>query len=169
MAISESLQNAIRFDYVSTNISIRALADKYGLSKSMIERMIKKGGWAEERSKMLDVAQARAKKRIEEMERLAETDARQRAEAARQGYEMRLDEYVDALAGRAERVYNATDKLLALVDRMLENAEAMAPRDLQAMSSTLMNIKQLHDIRPNEESSKSVTIKLEGALAEWAG
>ena len=169
MAISESLQETIHFEYISTDISIRQLAAKYDLSKSMLERLIKKGGWTAEKNRLMDVAQARAKKRIEEAERKAEIEERQRTETARQEFETRLDEHMDALTGRAERVYSATDKLLALVDSMLENADAMAPRDLQAMSSTLMNIKQLHDIRPAEETSKSVIIRLEGALDDWAG
>lgn len=147
MAISESLQETIHFEYISTDISIRQLAAKYGISKAVLERMIKKGGWSIEKRELSKTAY----------------------ETAQRQTETKVGQYVDALTGRAERVYSATDKLLALVDSMLENADAMAPRDLQAMSSTLMNIKQLHDIRPAEETSKSVTIRLEGALDDWAG
>lgn len=161
MAISETLQETIHFEYISTDISIRQLATKYGVSKAVLERMIKKGGWSVEKKAMLETAQRTARKRMAE----AEKTARQQAET-------KIGQYVGALADRAERVYSATDKLLALVDRMLENAEAMAPRDLQAMSSTLMNIKQLHDIKPetvDEDSSGTVEIRLSGELEDWAG
>lgn len=168
MAISETLQETIHFEYISTDISIRQLSAKYGVSKAVLERMIKKGGWSVEKKAMLETAQRAARKRMAE----AEETARQQTKTARQQAETKIGQYVSALADRAERVYSATDKLLALVDRMLENAEAMAPRDLQAMSSTLMNIKQLHDIKPetvDEDSSGTVEIHLTGELEDWAG
>lgn len=150
MAISENLQETIHFEYISTDISIRQLAAKYDISKSVLERMIKKGGWTIEKKNLIETAQR----------------------TARVQTETKTGQYLNCLTDRAERVYSATDKLLALVDRMLENAEAMAPRDLQAMSSTLMNIKQLHDIKPDvgdEDSSGTVEIRLSGELEDWAG
>lgn len=150
MAISETLQETIHFEYISTDISIRQLSAKYGVSKSVLERMIKKGGWTIEKKNLIETAQR----------------------TARVQTETKTGQYLNCLTERAERVYSATDKLLALVDRMLENAEAMAPRDLQAMSSTLMNIKQLHDIKPetgDEDSSGTVEIRLSAELEDWAG
>lgn len=150
MAVSEALQETIHFEYISTDISIRQLAAKYGISKAVLERMIKKGGWSLEKKNLVETAQRTARRQTE----------------------TKTGQYLNCLTERAERVYSATDKLLSLVDRMLENAEAMAPRDLQAMSSTLMNIKQLHDIRPeteDESKAKSIEVKLEGPLDEWAG
>lgn len=150
MAVSEALQETIHFEYISTDISIRQLAAKYSISKAVLERMIKKGGWSLEKKNLIETAQR----------------------TARGQTETKTGQYLNCLTERAERVYSATDKLLSLVDRMLENAEAMAPRDLQAMSSTLMNIKQLHDIRPeaeDESKTRSVEVKLNGPLDEWAG
>lgn len=150
MAVSEALQETIHFEYISTDISIRQLAAKYGISKAVLERMIKKGGWSLEKKNLVETAQRTARRQTE----------------------TKTGQYLNCLTERAERVYSATDKLLSLVDRMLENAEAMAPRDLQAMSSTLMNIKQLHDIRPeaeDESKARSVEVKLNGPLDEWAG
>jgi hypothetical protein len=150
MAVSETLQETIHFEYISTDISIRQLSAKYGVSKSVLERMIKKGGWTIEKKNLIETAQR----------------------TARVQTETKTGQYLNCLTERAERVYSATDKLLALVDRMLENAEAMAPRDLQAMSSTLMNIKQLHDIKPetgDEDSGGTVEVRLSGELEDWAG
>lgn len=150
MAVSETLQETIHFEYISTDISIRQLAAKYGISKAVLERMIKKGGWSLEKKNLVETAQRTARRQTE----------------------TKTGQYLNCLTERAERVYSATDKLLSLVDRMLENAEAMAPRDLQAMSSTLMNIKQLHDIRPDmgdEDSGGAVEVRLTSELEEWAG
>lgn len=148
--MTEELREAIHFEYISTDVSIRQLAAKYGVGKSVIERMIKKGGWSVEKKTLHETAQRTAR---------GQTEAKTR-------------QYVSRLTERAEAIYSATDKLLALVDMMLATAEAMAPRDLQAMSSTLLNIKQLHDIKPEvEEEGKSNEVKVvfEGNFEDWAG
>ena len=162
----------IRYDYLTTTMSLSELAKKYGMTKSSMNRLVKKYEWDIERKqlgiKVERKAKAASAKSEAKRSNKNETERNDKSETT----ETAIEEFITAEAQRREAIYKATDRLLSLADRMLENAEAMAPRDLQAMSSTLMNIKQLHDIRPEAEDdskAKSVEVRLNGPLDEWAG
>ena len=162
----------IRYDYLTTSMSLSELAKKYGMTKSSMNRLVKKYEWDIERKQLGIKVERKAKaapvKSEAKRSNKNETERNDKSETT----ETAIEAFITAEAQRREAIYKATDRLLSLADRMLENAEAMAPRDLQAMSSTLMNIKQLHDIKPeteDESKAKSVEVKLEGPLDEWAG
>lgn len=168
--------DALRNDYITTSMTIRQLADKYGMSKSALDRLVKKRGWNLERKAIeaaaVEMAQEHAKlEAIESVEDSGEETARP--------FVMDWDGTIgtstagqirDALAKRRELIYLTTDELLRLTRTMLKGAKAMSPRDLQAMSSTLMNIKQLHDIRPEEEdkADASINVHMTGDVSSWA-
>ena len=159
MTASE-LEN-LRCDYITSAFSVRQLAQKYGMSKSALDRLVKKQGWNIERKAIEDAATeiAHESTPIE-----FEEDGTELGTVSGQ---MR-----DNLARRKELLYSTADELLKLTRAMLKTSTAMAPRDLQAMSSTLMNITQIHDIRPeteDESKAKNIEVKLEGPLDEWAG
>lgn len=159
MTASE-LEN-LRCDYITSAFSVRQLAQKYGMSKSALDRLVKKQGWNIERKAIEDAATEIAH---ESTPFEFEEDGTEFGTVSGQ---MR-----DNLARRKELLYSTADELLKLTRAMLKTSTAMAPRDLQAMSSTLMNIKQIHDIRPDvgdEDSSGTVEIRLSGELEDWAG
>lgn len=159
MTASE-LEN-LRCDYITSAFSLRQLAQKYGMSKSALDRLVKKQGWNIERKAIEDAATEIAH---ESTPFAFEEDGTELGTVSGQ---MR-----DNLVRRKELLYSTADELLKLTRAMLKTSTAMAPRDLQAMSSTLMNIKQIHDIRPeteDESKAKSIEVKLEGPLDEWAG
>lgn len=159
MTASE-LEN-LRCDYITSAFSVRQLAQKYGMSKSALDRLVKKQGWNIERKAIEDAATEIAH---ESTPFEFEEDGTEFGTVSGQ---MR-----DNLARRKELLYSTADELLKLTRAMLKTSTAMAPRDLQAMSSTLMNIKQIHDIRPDvgdEDSGGTVEIRLSGELEDWAG
>lgn len=159
MTASE-LEN-LRCDYITSAFSVRQLAQKYGMSKSALDRLVKKQGWNIERKAIEDAATEIAH---ESTPFEFEEDGTTLGTVSGQ---MR-----DNLARRKELLYSTADELLKLTRAMLKTSTAMAPRDLQAMSSTLMNIKQLHDIRPDmgdEDSGGAVEVRLTGELEDWAG
>lgn len=173
---------AVRYDYLTNRMSLSQLAQKYGIHKSSVNRLVKKHGWDVEKKMMESQIVVAAKKKTEKPKAEHSTPKRETApktettetkqhEGPREEMVLALGEYIDIEAERRAAVYAATDLLLEQVHRMLQEAQgAMAPRDLQAMSSTLMNIKQLHDIKPDEEDrSKSIMVTLDGPLDEWAG
>lgn len=163
---------AIHFDYLTNRMSLSQLAQKYGMHKSSVNRLVKKYDWDTEKKllegKVVEAAKKKANER--ETEKKRETAERETPEP-REEVVVALNEYIDKEAERRAAIYDASDLLLTQVCKMLEEAGgAMAPRDLQAMSSTLMNIKQIQDIKPEEDGgSKGVRVTLEGQLDEWAG
>lgn len=146
MAEPRQDREAIHREYVTTDISTRALARKHGVAASTINRWIAREGWTIEKKAYLLEAAKRAKDEI----------------ARDQGQE----HYVAALAQRAKRIYCSADLLLDKVDQLLELEDALAPRDLKSISSTLLDIKMIHDIGPQDDGdSKSVVVRLAGDLA----
>lgn len=167
--MSPEMLEDIRLDYITTDISIRDLAEKYGMSKSSLDRLIKKQAWNLERKAIETVAVKKAHKKTPVA---GGTGGTKELEVGDKIGGTTVGQLIDHYARRKELLYATTDDLLTLVREMLKTSTAMAPRDLQAMSSTLMNIKQLHDIKPetvDEDSSGTVEIRLTGELEDWAG
>ena len=165
---------SIRYDYVTANLPLREIGKKYGMSKDAVSRLAKKYGWDIEKKSIEKqivkaARQKSATKANETKKRLkSETEIAVSRENVLAQDVVPTQEDVD----KRVALYRATDTLLELVQVMLDTAEAMAPRDLQSMSSTLLNIKQLRDIKPDDEDeskAKVVEVKLEGPLDEWAG
>lgn len=162
---------AIHFDYLTNRMSLSQLAQKYGMHKSSVNRLVKKYDWDTEKKLLEGKVVEAAKKKANERETVKRETVERETPVPREKVVEALNEYIDKEAERRAAIYDASDLLLTQVCKMLEEAGgAMAPRDLQAMSSTLMNIKQIQDIKPEEDAgSKGVRVTLEGQLNEWAG
>jgi DNA-binding MarR family transcriptional regulator len=155
----------IKYDYLTTGMSLSELAKKYDMTKSSMNRLVKKYEWDLER-KQLGINVERKAKVMSAKSETQRNDRNDKSETT----ETAIEEFISGEARRRAAIYTATEKLLELVYKMLENAEAMAPRDLQAMSSTLINSKQLLDIKPDDAvENKGVVVKMEGPLDKWAG
>ena len=122
-----ALKLEIKTEYITTDESYRSLANKYGISKDQIARWSKHDHWIEERNKYRDSV------------------ATECIQAAKQ----------DVLDRRA-KLFQSVDKLQQRVDQLLDLEDAMAPRDLKSLSSTMMDIKMMLGIRDEvEEDTKS--------------
>lgn len=135
----------IHDEYLNTDISIRGLASKYNIPKGRIESWIKSGNWSTEKKALLSMA-----------ERIA---VDKRADSNRR--------YVDIMAERVDRIYSASDKLLDKVTQLLELEDALAPRDLKSISSTLLDIKMLHGIRDADEDKEDKTLTVTFVKNPW--
>ena len=62
----------------------------------------------------------------------------------------------------------AADKLLAKVYQLLDLDDALAPRDLKSISSTLLDIKMLTDVRDDDGDKEPVTIRFAGNADDYA-
>lgn len=137
----------IHQEYISTDISIRQLAAKYNVGASTINRWIAADGWS-----------------VEKRYYLVEAARRAREELAGD-----RDQYMSALISRNKSLVNSADKLLAKVDALLDLEDALCPKDLKSLSSTLLDIKMLHDVGRDDEPGKNdVCVKLAGDLAAFA-
>ena len=146
MGAKRSDKEAIHLEYISTDLSLRVLAKKHNMSVSTLQLWKNNGHWDVERKAMLAAA----------TERAAENLSTAKAQA------------LDSLAERQEKTLAAADKLLAKVYQLLELEDALAPRDLKSISSTLLDIKMLTDVRDDVGDKEPVTIRFAGNADDYA-
>ena len=115
---------AIRQDYLLTDASQRDLAKKYGVSKSLIAKKAKEEDWKGKRGQFLDKV------------------GNEVIEATRQ-----------IAVDRAIAICESADKLLVKVNQLLDLEDALAPRDLKSISSTLLDLKMIHGIKSEAEKA----------------
>lgn len=137
MGAKRSDKEAIHLEYISTDLSLRVLAKKHNMSVSTLQLWKNNGHWDVERKAMLAAA----------TERAAENLSTAKAQA------------LDSLTSRQEKTLAAADKLLTKVYQLLELEDALAPRDLKSISSTLLDIKMLTDVRDDVGDKEPVTIR----------
>ena len=146
MGAKRSDKEAIHLEYISTDLSLRVLAKKHNMSVSTLQLWKKDGHWDVERKAMLAAA----------TERAAENLSTAKAQA------------LDSLAERQEKTLAAADKLLAKVYQLLDLDDALAPRDLKSISSTLLDIKMLTDVRDDGGDKEPVNIRFVGGADDYA-
>lgn len=146
MGAKRSDKEAIHLEYISTDLSLRVLAKKHNMSVSTLQLWKNNGHWDVERKAMLAAA----------TERAAENLSTAKAQA------------LDSLTSRQEKTLAAADKLLAKVYQLLELEDALAPRDLKSISSTLLDIKMLTDVRDDVGDKEPVTIRFAGDADDYA-
>ena len=94
MGASRNDKSAIHMDYISSDISLRALAKKHKVADSTVRRWAKEDGWIKEKQEFLASAAYQAKKNV---------DARKA-------------QLFGELTDRWERMYSTADALLEKVD-----------------------------------------------------
>ena len=133
MGASRNDKSAIHMDYISSDISLRALAKKHKVADSTVRRWAKEDGWIKEKQEFLASAAYQAKKNV---------DARKA-------------QLFGELTDRWERMYSTADALLEKVDALLELEDtALAPRDLKSISSVLVDIMTLHSAGERRDEAK---------------
>ena len=131
---------AIMQDYILTGASFRDLAEKYGVSKSSIAKKCKTGGWVDKRGQFVDKV---------DKDVLVATK--------------------EVAVNRAMAICESADKLLVKVNQILELEDALSPRDLKSISSTLLDLKMIHGIKDEETSdvNKDINIVMSQELEEY--
>lgn len=115
---------AVMQDYILTGASTRELAEKYGVSKSLIAKKCKSGGWADKRGQFVDKV---------DNDILVATK--------------------EIAVNRALAICESADKLLVKVNQLLDLEDALSPRDLKSLSSTLLDLKMIHGIKTESEKA----------------
>lgn len=117
--------DAIKREYVTTNTSYTILSQKHGIPRSTIAKQGKVKGWADARKEYVDGLATKVAQEVEK----------------------------DTIA-RALAIYRSADKLLDKVNQLLDLEDALSPRDLKSLSSTLMDLKMIHNIKDESEEQK---------------
>lgn len=122
---------SIKTEYITTDISQRDLADKYGVSLMSVNRHSRAEGWMEARENYVNGVYARC-----------------------------LQKATEKQADKFTRFLNSVDKLQAKIDQLLELEDALSPRDLKSLSSALMDAKELYGFKEEEKSEASDAVSV---------
>lgn len=143
-------REAIHQDYIRSDMSLRAFAKKHHLSLSTLHGWKTEGLWDAEKKEFLNKS----------------------AEIARKRADIKLEQQMNGVIDRMEMVLEASDKLLLKVNQLLDlEGDPLAPRDLKAISSVLVDVQTLHSNAGKDEdkADEAVLIRLAGAVDDWAG
>lgn len=112
----------IKAEYITTEISYRKLADKYGLDQATIARRAKKEDWVSKRQRHADKTQAK----------ILDADTRNKA-------------------NRAERLMTVADKLLKKVEMAVDQEGPISAGAIKNLSDALKNIRETQMIRSDQD------------------
>lgn len=149
----------IKAEYITTDISVRDLAQKYGVHYTTVGKKASKEGWQKLRQQQTNTTLTKI-----------------------------LTEVTNQKVDRATKLYNAADELLDKIVTGINSVPIVTPTAAKNYSDALKNIKEIHMIRSTEDmeeqkariaklqkeaqkedkDQKSITIKLEGGLSDYA-
>ena len=112
----------IKMEYITTDITLRELAKKHGVSESMIFKKCSKEKWEAARKQQVSKVE----------EKILQKDANRKA-------------------SRAARLSDAADLLLSKIESGIANAPIVTPTAAKNYSDALKNIKEIHMNRTEED------------------
>lgn len=131
MGKSRTDKEAVRTEYISTDISLRALAKKHNIAQSTIFKWSREGEWNLDKQKFLESA----------------------AHLAQLDLNARKEHILKNLTDRWIKTYETADRILEKVNELLDlRGDVLAPRDLKSLSSIIVDIMTLHSY--SEKRSK---------------
>lgn len=123
---------SIKNEYISSEISMRKLAAKHKVDLKSIATHSKQEGWVAQRKEYQNRVQAKTLQNIEE-----------------------------AASNFQAEVSESARKLLDKVNEVLKLEEALAPRDLKSLSSTLLDLRDILAVggeKDNPENENTLTV-----------
>ena len=148
----------IRAEYITTDISYRKLAEKYGLDQATIARKAKKEDWVSKRQHHADKTQAK----------ILTADTQRKVD-------------------RVGRLMTVADKLLKKVEQAVDQEGPMSANAIKNLSDALKNIRETQMIRSEadmreqearirnlekqaqaEDTDKEIKVTIEGDLEVYS-
>lgn len=136
--ISPEIRERVHQDYITTDLSLRGVAKKHGLSFSTVTRWASEELWSQEKDRLI----LEAEKKL------------------RSALDTQTNRYTGLMAERRDRIYSSADKLLDKVNMLLELDEPLCPKDLKSISSTLLDLKLIHNIKDESEQDTDKVIRV---------
>lgn len=128
----------IRNEYISTNISYRKLAAKYGVSERTLTKKAIREQW-------VALREQRGSKSIQKT----------------------IEKTSDKAAERAANLMTATDKVLRAILKDIEKIEAAdVPYNWKNVTAALKDIKEIQSA--SEDKQQNILVKLQTELEEWS-
>ena len=125
----------VKAEYIAEGTSYRNLCEKYGVNLRTLARRAKKEEWQQRREERVNIVHKKCQQRAEEKAALNS-------------------------AKNVDRMFAATEKLLRKTEQLLEIEDALAPRDLRSLASTLLDAQALMGIRdPKDREEQQARIE----------
>lgn len=155
MGKSRTDKEAVRTEYISTDISLRALAKKHNIAQSTIFKWSREGEWNLDKQKFLESA----------------------AHLAQLDLNARKEHILKNLTDRWIKTYETADRILEKVNELLDlRGNVLAPRDLKSLSSIIVDIMTLHSYSEKRSKAEedgdegnSLDIKFADPEEDWEG
>ncbi len=132
----------IKNEYIAQGTPYRKLCEKYGVNERTLCRRAKKEEWQRLRTECVSKVNEKCQQRT-------------------------IKNEVQKMTRDVDRMFAATDKLLKKAEQLLEIEDALAPRDLRSLSSTLLDVRTLLGIRDEADREEQKT-RIEKMRAEIA-
>lgn len=126
----------IRNDYISTKVSLRALAEKYGVNFSSVQRRCTKEDWVSQRKSMRVKVQSKSSQKIEE-------------------------KISDSEADRMSRILNIADGLIGKIEEAVGVIQPDDARNLKNLVSATNELKKMIGTDGNDSDRKAAEALLE--------
>jgi hypothetical protein len=132
----------IKTEYVVKGTPYRKLCEKYGVSLRTLADHATRENWTEERKKM-------------------------RSAVAKEAQQIATKAGSVAASNRVERLYTASEQLMKKAEQLLYLDEPLSPRDLKALSATLLDARVLMGIRDDDDRAEQ-RVRIDKMRAELA-
>lgn len=134
--------NDVRAEYVTTDVSYRILAEKYGVAASHLGKRAKTEDWTGQRARFVE-----------------------------ETYTKRIEKEKDKSVFRYERIQSVADRLLNLVEKaiktMEESAELKDRQALKIFTGALKDIKDIQDCKATEDEKQAIVVKFDNLPNEY--
>ena len=108
----------IETEYVTSDISQRQLAEKYGICRSTIGKKAAEGNWIEKRNKHRDSVVTKTVAAVE-----------------------------SAMVSRARKVQTVADKLLNKIEAMVDGENPLDTKAIRALTAAVKDLKEIQGVR----------------------
>jgi len=136
--VSEDLKALIKEEYQTTSASLRALSQKYGISKSYLGDLCKKGEWVKTMSLTKKVVRSKIRqevdKRVKDKVAIIE---KQTPAIINEKVENRINEIVEK---KTDNVSSIADRVIALKSQSLVNLKTIQEKNTEAVSQKFIDV-----------------------------
>lgn len=143
----------LKKEYVTKNVTTRALAKKYGFGLATISKYSKEDHWVEERQIYREQIE-KEKNALIESRIIAENKSD-------------FDMAVSTQAEFQLKLYHSSDLLFNKINEILAMDVPLSPRDLKSISSTLLDLKMMRITDVNEDKKDNKMV-VEFVDMEWS-
>lgn len=132
---------AIKTEYITTQTSYRKLAQKYGVTYSVIGEKARAEGWVEQREQYRNNTITKTLDKISRQE-----------------------------ANRAAKIHSVADKLLLKIEAMVGSEKPMSEKGIRALTAAVKDLKEIQGVRSEldrqEQEARIAALRQKNAMGD---